>query len=554
MNWLNNLSFRLKLTLPIGLLALLATAVAVDVLTEVRAFGREIKALVDVHMPAVNNLLQADRDLYQALVAERSIIFMNAKSPEFASQVKDHAENTQQARERVDKFAAIASESGMLAEADIDAKLKAYDQLRQQWEQLSAKVVQERSSDSREGRSTAIELTLGPAGDLFQQMRTVLDQLSEVVINKAQQTAGATQGNLAKSQIHLGIMLLIELALCGLLVVFLPPLITRPLKRMLAHLRNIADGEGDLTVRLEAAGRDEAGQLAQAFNRFMSKLQELVTQTVASAQQLSVAGERLAVISAASDQAVSEQLTQIEQVAAAMNEMSATVHEVARNAANAADSAHAADAGAHSGARVVADTIGSIRELAGSVQNASGAIRTLESESNKIGTVLEVIKGVAEQTNLLALNAAIEAARAGEMGRGFAVVADEVRSLASRTQQSTREIAAMTESLRSSAEHTVAVMESSQSLADASVQKADQAGKSLETITKAVATINDLNTQIASAAEEQSSVSEDINGNTAKIHDLAEKAAEGSRQTAAAADELARLATELRQRLARFKV
>jgi methyl-accepting chemotaxis protein len=349
-------------------------------------------------------------------------------------------------------------------------------------------------------------------------------------------------------------MLLIELALCGLLVVFLPPLITRPLKRMLAHLRNIADGEGDLTVRLEAAGRDEAGQLAQAFNRFMSKLQELVTQTVASAQQLSVAGERLAVISAASDQAVSEQLTQIEQVAAAMNEMSATVHEVARNAANAADSAHAADAGAHSGARVVADTIGSIRELAGSVQNASGAIRTLESESNKIGTVLEVIKGVAEQTNLLALNAAIEAARAGEMGRGFAVVADEVRSLASRTQQSTREIAAMTESLRSSAEHTVAVMESSQSLADASVQKADQAGKSLETITKAVATINDLNTQIASAAEEQSSVSEDINGNTAKIHDLAEKAAEGSRQTAAAADELARLATELQQRLARFKV
>jgi methyl-accepting chemotaxis protein len=554
MNWFHNLAFRYKLMLPIGALAALFVVFGLDAVGEVEGLGGEVAKVATVDMPAVGYLLEADRDLYQALVAERSMIFMDVKAPEYAALVKEHEENVRQAGERVGKFAAIAEESGMLSEGGVGDKLKAYEELRQRWEPLSQKVVDARSSNTRAGRSTAIELTLGEAAEAFAKMRAVLDELSGQVAAGAEETATLTQATVEESRVHMSVVLAIGLGICVLLVLALPPLITRPMKRMIAHVEDIADGDGDLTVRLEADSKDEMGQLARAFNRFVEKLHELVSQTVASARELGGSAEKLAMVSADSDQAVAEQLSQIEMVATAMNEMAATVQEVASNASQAAAGARSADEGARSGARVVEETVESINQLAGAVQNASGAIGELETESNKIGAVLEVIKGVAEQTSLLALNAAIEAARAGDQGRGFAVVADEVRNLASRTQQSTQEIEAMIESLQTSARHAVSVMESGRSMAESSVQKAAEAGGSLGDITKAVATINDMNTQIASAAEEQTSVTEEINSNTAKIHQLAERAAEGSRHTASAAEDLSSVAKDLQGRLAQFKV
>ncbi|MDX5332969.1 MAG: methyl-accepting chemotaxis protein, partial [Gammaproteobacteria bacterium] len=255
-----------------------------------------------------------------------------------------------------------------------------------------------------------------------------------------------------------------------------------------------------------------------------------------------------------SRQAVSQQLSEIDQVATAMNEMTATVQEVARNAQEAEMAARAADEQASGGQRVVHDTVAAINALAERVEGLSQTMTSLESASVDIGTVLEVIKGIAEQTNLLALNAAIEAARAGEQGRGFAVVADEVRQLASRTQQSTREIQGMIESLQATASQAAGEMEAGRKDAETSVDKAAQAGKALDDIARAVKTITDMNVQIASAAEEQAAVTEELNRNTSNIQALANQSADGSRQTDEASQELARLAADLQMGLGQFKV
>ncbi|WP_424798415.1 MULTISPECIES: methyl-accepting chemotaxis protein [Pseudomonas] len=237
-----------------------------------------------------------------------------------------------------------------------------------------------------------------------------------------------------------------------------------------------------------------------------------------------------------------------------MNEMSATVQDVAGNAASAARAAQEADQQSESGMRVVHQTIASIDSLASEVEHAATVIHELEADSAGISSVVDVIRSITEQTNLLALNAAIEAAHAGEHGRGFAVVADEVRSLASRTQQSANEIQAMIEKLQSGANRAVAVMESSCSKAQAGKQQVASAGHMLEQISNSVATINDMNAMIASAAEEQSSVAEEISRNVTNVSQIAEKTSEASRQNVATSTQLASLASQLQRLMHMFRL
>lgn len=237
-----------------------------------------------------------------------------------------------------------------------------------------------------------------------------------------------------------------------------------------------------------------------------------------------------------------------------MNEMTATVQEVARNAADASDAAHAADSEAVNGNLIVDNVTSAINDLALEVQESAGTIATLEENAEQIGTVLDVIRGIAEQTNLLALNAAIEAARAGEQGRGFAVVADEVRTLASRTQDSTREIQSMIERLQEGSKSAVLAMDQSQKKTERVVEQAHKAGEALTSITMAVSRIADMNTQIATAAEQQSAVSEDINENVVGINTLAIDAAGSAEHTTANSQDLERVAADLQDAISTFKV
>ncbi|MCO7545296.1 methyl-accepting chemotaxis protein [Stutzerimonas nitrititolerans] len=329
--------------------------------------------------------------------------------------------------------------------------------------------------------------------------------------------------------------------------------IVRPIRVAVDAMRDIAAGEGDLTRRLEEHGRNEVAELGQAFNQFAEKVRRLVSEVAGSTSQVAAAAEEMSAITDEFNRDVAQQRHEIEQVATAMNEMTATVQDVARNAAQAAASAQAADREAQQGQQVVHETVSSIESVSVEVEHTASAIQRLEADSQSISAVLEVIRGVAEQTNLLALNAAIEAARAGEQGRGFAVVADEVRTLASRTQQSTLEIQQVIEQLQSGARNAAEVMHRGRGQVDSSVLQAQQAGSSLTSITIAVASISDMNTQIASAAEQQSAVSDEISQNVVNINQVADRVTESASQTAQASSQLAHLAVGLQTLVGQFK-
>lgn len=326
----------------------------------------------------------------------------------------------------------------------------------------------------------------------------------------------------------------------------------KPMEEAVQTMKQISDG--DLTMEINSNSNDEVGHLLQGMSAMVTNLHEVITRLLAMSQQLGQSSTQLRQQADETNAGVSEQLLETEQVATAMNEMSATVQEVARNAADAAEAASRAHNDANDGQQVVEKAISSIHTLDSGIQSSADAIRKLQDETSEIGGVLDVIRGIAEQTNLLALNAAIEAARAGEQGRGFAVVADEVRTLAGRTQQSTQDIQTMIERLQSGANETVSSMQRSIEQVQDSVETTVQAGQALETITSAVTIINDMNLQIASAAEEQSSVAEEINRNVVNINQVAEQSAEGVSKTASASDELNHLTNELSQLVGRFKV
>nr|WP_312936626.1 methyl-accepting chemotaxis protein [Pseudomonas sp.] len=326
--------------------------------------------------------------------------------------------------------------------------------------------------------------------------------------------------------------------------------ITVPLRQTLNAAERVANG--DLSQPLQVNRRDELGQLQASMQHMTQGLRQLIGGIGDGVTQIASAAEELSAVTGQTSAGVNSQKVETDQVATAMNEMAATVQEVARNAEQASEAAVMADQQAREGDHVVAQAIAQIERLASEVNNSSEAMSELKQESDKIGSVLDVIKSVAQQTNLLALNAAIEAARAGEAGRGFAVVADEVRSLAQRTQQSTEEIEELIANLQQGTQRVAGVMDASRGLTDSSVELTRRAGGSLETITRTVSSIQAMNQQIATAAEQQSAVAEEINRSVMNVRDISDQTAAASEQTASSSVELARLGTHLQGLVARF--
>ena len=343
-------------------------------------------------------------------------------------------------------------------------------------------------------------------------------------------------------------MLIIAVAASG----FFAHNLTKPLIQLKNTVVKIQQ-QSDLTRRVELSSKDEIGDMSISLNGMLDKFQNIVQQVTGSTTQLASAAEEMSTVTIQTSHGIQEQQSQTDQLATAMNEMAATVQEVAKHAKEAAKAASTANDESTNGRQIVSNAVNTINTLAGAITSSAEAIQRVEADSDRIGTVLDVIRGIAEQTNLLALNAAIEAARAGEQGRGFAVVADEVRTLASRTQESTQEIQTMIESLQAGSKEAVQLMEQSHEQAHSGVEQTTKAGDALTAIADEVARINDMNTQIASAAEEQSTVAEEINRNVVTINQVGDESAQGAEQTARASKNLASLATDLQQMVAQFK-
>ncbi|VEL95712.1 methyl-accepting chemotaxis protein [Alteromonas sp. 76-1] len=319
-------------------------------------------------------------------------------------------------------------------------------------------------------------------------------------------------------------------------------------------LKDIAQENGDLTVRIATKSEDEIGELVYWFNQFMDKLQGVVKDVVEASLPLSNLAQNLRGLTEETQRTIDIQQQSAQNAKLAVDTMSGSVDGVAHSAAQAAGDANEATSAAGEGRLIVQQTVSSIQQLAENVRETADVIGRLESDSNKVGSVLDVIKGIAEQTNLLALNAAIEAARAGEQGRGFAVVADEVRTLASRTQQSTEEIQSTIEQLQSAAHSAVEVMSRGTEQATNSVETANKAGVSLETITSTIGRINQMNEQIAHNTEDQRTVAVDIVRHVEEIHQRTEQTSSRSGELGVMCNELADLAQHLELIAKQFRV
>jgi methyl-accepting chemotaxis protein len=353
---------------------------------------------------------------------------------------------------------------------------------------------------------------------------------------------------------------LIIMAVLGLSVILVLSILSKlvytsirtPLETLNNAMEEVANNS-DLTANVEISGNDELSVMSVNFNKMIDHQRELIGDISNATHQLASAAEEMSAISAQANGSINNQRLEIEQVASAMNEMVSTSQDVATNAEHADSQAKVMLDQAEQGNIIVSSAVSSTNTLVGNVAEVSEKIRSVETDSESIGSIIGVINGIAEQTNLLALNAAIEAARAGDQGRGFAVVADEVRTLAQRTQQSTTEIQTAIERLQQGTRSAVTAMEQSQQEAELAGGKAAEAGEALQGISEAVGMITDMNTHIASASEEQTSVAEEINRSLVAINDASQESSDGATQISAASEQLSRLAVDLNTKVSQFK-
>jgi len=512
MKW-SDLGLAKKLRLPIAVIGVLLLILSALQIIDMDRISKEFSHINEEYIPGIELVLNADRDLYQAQIAERTIALGLANAGYF----KMHQENIQQVEDRVKKISTLDVSSEIRMEAE--KFLKAFNNWRPQTESLVQKV-----KDGSISSDIATQLSADSLDKVFESMRDELDSLGERLGKEAAALQLHTAETKRRAMSNTLLLVAVAIILTACVAIFFPRMIIGPLNNLSNALDELASGKGDLTKRMPRLGNDEIGRLSHSFNKFLSGMQSLMKniQTVA----LEVNGASGHLKEGAQDSlANSEQYAKsMEMVSTANHEMGLAIQEVSNNTQQVSEEAKQSDLTAKQVAADFKRAMDEIEALADNVSNSGLVIQELVEETTNIASVLDVIKGIAEQTNLLALNAAIEAARAGEQGRGFAVVADEVRTLASKTQQSTGDINNMIENLRGGVNRAVESMKEGQDRATSTVEYARKSEENLSVISVSLVSISDRILQVASAIEEQTSVIDEINSNLTGVNELSQNA------------------------------
>ncbi|MDI7837420.1 methyl-accepting chemotaxis protein [Vibrio parahaemolyticus] len=542
-----NFTIKQKIVIPLSLIIGLFTVSSVLNVMTTSKQSELSDTLNEQIVPNLFTIEDAYRDLYQATSAVQGIALAETQA-DIDHHIHEYKDNAYKALPRMEKVIELSRAGVMPAShgADVQKLVSLGQKWLQSYEVMLSKPQSQWLSYYNEHKNTFEEQFVDVRAQLNVVKSAIEDKQGELKSDISAATARA------ESILEMGIIVVI-LAALGMVFLLLRTVL-KPLNDIKDAMAQIASGDGDLSQRIQINTQDEIGQLAKAFNEFVSKIQATVSQVIDSSNTLRQEMANLSSLTETiADSTVSQQRDS-EAVAAAVHEMQVTSRNVSESANEAAVASQTANDELSNTNVILEQTVGSIRDLAGEIESASHVINTLDNDVSDIASVLDVIRGIAEQTNLLALNAAIEAARAGEQGRGFAVVADEVRSLASRTQQSTGEIQAMIEKLQYGAGQAVEVMRGSQNSSEETIQSAGRASESLAEILNAISRMNEMNTHIATAASQQSTVSDEVNTNVQGIADSSTSIVDIVTQAQQSLAMLSQQTKRLDQQVSQFRV
>ncbi|WP_295891589.1 methyl-accepting chemotaxis protein [uncultured Vibrio sp.] len=508
---MNRLSLSQKINIP--LFTILIVFIVSTLISVIQANKQQdLNILLNQQVqPSMMSLDSAYRDLYQVAVAAQGIA-RSQSTQETQYHIGEFKDNAYHAVPRMKKVQPLF-DIGFLPKSS-QTELNNMVSATERWIKLYEPMI-----EKPENASFYLRANQKKIDDEFQVIRTSLTTLSDLISEKQSVLSDDVDSSINSSKFTVEIALAIALIAGAIAFWIIKQFVLKPLKNIESAMADIAQGDGDLSKRMEVTSDDELGRVAKSFNQFVAKIHLTVEEVIISSNAVRADMENIKSLTQSIASFSSNQQQESEMVATAVHEMQVTSSTVSENANEAAQASGSANEEADQTNAILGQTVESIKSLSSEIDNASQVIHTLDADVGNIVSILDVIRGIADQTNLLALNAAIEAARAGEQGRGFAVVADEVRSLASRTQESTGEIQSMIEKLQEGAKQAVSVMEASKNSSNETIDTAGSASESLNKIRGSIEQMNAMNTQIAAAASQQSNVSNEVNENVQRIAD-----------------------------------